>query len=72
MGVVTFVLAELFRKIPKYNNKKANFVKILLHFKKSCRKIYLTEVMNEIKKWGSLSAPTSLSIFIKKDKITES
>ncbi len=28
--------------------------------KKSCRKIYLTKVMNEIKKWGSLSAPTSL------------
>jgi hypothetical protein len=40
--------------------------------KNLAEKSYLAEVMNEIKKWGFLSAPTSLSIFIKKDKITES
>jgi hypothetical protein len=38
MGVVTFVLAELFRKIPKINNKKANFIKILLHLRKILQK----------------------------------
>jgi hypothetical protein len=38
MGVVTFVLAELYRKIPKINSKKANFIKILLHLKKILQK----------------------------------
>jgi hypothetical protein len=38
MGGVTFVFAELFRKISKINNKKANFIKILHHLKKILQK----------------------------------
>jgi hypothetical protein len=38
IGVVTFVFPELFRRKLKINNKKANFIKILLHLKKILQK----------------------------------
>jgi hypothetical protein len=55
MGVVTFVLAELFRKIPKINNEKTNFIKILLHLKKILQKILPDRSYERNKKRGSLS-----------------
>ncbi len=74
MGVVTFVLAELFRKIPKINIKKANFIKILLHLKKILQKNLPDQSYERNKKRGSgFPVCPDLSLhFHKKDKITES
>jgi hypothetical protein len=63
MGVVFFVLTELVGKIPKINNKKANFIKILLYLRKILQKILPDRSYERNKKMGLTCVPRPLSPF---------